>query len=292
MVRRAAFVLFAIAACAPELGERESHVQSARVLAVRADPPEAAPGEDVTFTALVASPGGTLGASLAWAYCTAPKSIAENEIVSSACLGDDATVGAGDGASARAPVPSDACARFGPDVPPGGFRPRDPDATGGYYQPMRATFAGAPTFALERLACNLANAPSDIATDFGMRYKRNANPRLAPIGATLNGAALAFDAVPAGARVVLRAAWNDPEAYVTFDLASQTLVDRREAMRVAWFATDGTFDTDKTGRAEDDPATTSDNGWTAPSSGTVHVWIVLRDSRGGVDWASVDVIVR
>ena len=62
-------------------------------------------------------------------------------------------------------------------------------------------------------------------------------------------------------------------------------------MQVAWYSSGGTLDTESTGRAGDDPATTSD-GWTAPSqAGTVHLWIVLRDSRGGVDYASQDVVV-
>ena len=63
-------------------------------------------------------------------------------------------------------------------------------------------------------------------------------------------------------------------------------------MRVSWYATAGAFDTETTGRAEDDPATTTPNGWSAPGApGVVHVWIVLRDSRGGVDFASYDLNV-
>src|SRR5206468_1568139 len=97
-----------------------------------------------------------------------------------------------------------------------------------------------------------------------------------------------LDRIPAGARVTLASGWSDAdsERYVTFDLASQSLADRREAMRVSWFATGGTFDTDRTGRAEEDLATVTENTWTAPSSAAkVHVWIVLRDSRGGLDFA-------
>ena len=94
--------------------------------------------------------------------------------------------------------------------------------------------------------------------------------------------------------VALSIGWTDADAegYVTFDLASQSLVDRREAMRVSWFATAGDLGTDRTGRAEDDRATATENTWTAPSSaGRVHVWIVLRDSRGGVTWQSVEIRV-
>jgi hypothetical protein len=35
----------------------------------------------------------------------------------------------------------------------------------------------------------------------------------------------------------------------------------------------------------------SDDAWQAPDGAkTTHVWIVLRDSRGGVDFASYDLV--
>jgi hypothetical protein len=38
--------------------------------------------------------------------------------------------------------------------------------------------------------------------------------------------------------------------------------------------------------------TTTDDGWDAPGdAGTVHLWIVLRDSRGGVAFAEDDLVV-
>ncbi len=48
------------------------------------------------------------------------------------------------------------------------MRPADPDTTGGFYQPVRATWQTTPAlvvaFALERITCPLANAPTDIAS--------------------------------------------------------------------------------------------------------------------------------
>jgi hypothetical protein len=76
------------------------------------------------------------------------------------------------------------------------------------------------------------------------------------------------------------------ERYVNFDLSSQTVVDQREGVDVAWYASAGSFDQDRTGRAGTDDATTSENGWTAPASATtVKLWVVLRDDRGGIGWA-------
>jgi hypothetical protein len=76
------------------------------------------------------------------------------------------------------------------------------------------------------------------------------------------------------------------ERYVNFDLATQSVVDQREGIHVSWYATAGSFARDRTGNAGTDDDTTSDNPWTAPSSaGTVNLWIVLRDDRGGIGWA-------
>lgn len=83
------------------------------------------------------------------------------------------------------------------------------------------------------------------------------------------------------------------ERYAGFDVPSQTVVDRREAIAVAWFATQGTFDADRTGRDSNDPTPTSDNGWTAPAQpGTAHLWVVLRDDRGGAGWAQYTLEVK
>jgi hypothetical protein len=83
------------------------------------------------------------------------------------------------------------------------------------------------------------------------------------------------------------------ETFVYYDPLTRTLVNHRESMRVAWFAGDGSFGDDHTGRREDETETFSDGVWTAPqTSGPVHLWVVLRDSRGGIDWQSYVVDVE
>ena len=83
------------------------------------------------------------------------------------------------------------------------------------------------------------------------------------------------------------------ERYAGFDLETQTVVDQREAIAVAWFATAGAFDDDRTGRESSDTNTTSDNGWQAPAQpGLVHMWVILRDDRGGTGWAEYALDVR
>jgi hypothetical protein len=83
------------------------------------------------------------------------------------------------------------------------------------------------------------------------------------------------------------------ERYVVLNAASSALIDQREAMAVAWFATAGSFDFDRSGRSRDDLAASSDNGWRAPAAaGPVTLWVVLRDERGGVGWQQYALDVR
>jgi hypothetical protein len=83
------------------------------------------------------------------------------------------------------------------------------------------------------------------------------------------------------------------ERYVALDPATGALVDRREAIGVAWFTTGGSFAVARTGRSDDDVASTSDNTWRAPDvPGPVTIWVVLRDDRGGVGWREYAVEVR
>jgi len=77
-----------------------------------------------------------------------------------------------------------------------------------------------------------------------------------------------------------------------WDLASRMLVTHRESLRVSWFASAGSFTKDTTGRGEEEPELFARNDWTAPQeSGAVHFWMVLRDSRGGVDFRETTIEV-
>jgi hypothetical protein len=298
-----ATLLVAAAGCKPDFGTPASLVTDKRILAVRAEPPEVRPTMAATFTALVVSPDGTETApAIDWALCRAPKPLDENNVVSSACVSSDAnvmSVGA-TGPMVRAAVPSDACALFGPDPPPQmpgmpPLRPRDPDVSGGYYQPLRLVAGMVDGFALERVTCDLARAGADLAVQYAATYTANTNPTLTPLAATLNGAVLPLDQIPAGKTIDLGVGWppESVETFPVFDVAAAALVPHRESMRVSWFATAGSFAHEVTGRSEDETATTTTDGWTAPSTpGPVHLWVVLRDSRGGIDYASYELVVR
>lgn len=295
-MRRVAFVslLITAASCRPDFGERESLVTGVQVLAVRADPPDVKPSDQVTYTPLVVDVRGPIASPQAsWAFCATPKLLTENGAVSRACLGAGVRP-IGDGSTAAAATPSDACALFGPEVTSADLRPRDPDATGGFYQPVRLVVASddgpVVAFGASRLRCNLASAGVEVAGEFQRRYVPNTNPELLPLDATAP-----LDAIPRGARVTLRASWpvSAQESYVVIDPVQQRVVDRREELRLSWHATSGAFEHDRTGRTADETETFTENAWQAPDQpGDAQVFVVLRDDRGGVAFASYAVVVR
>lgn len=182
-----------------------------------------------------------------------------------------------------------------------------------------------------RISCGLAEGTSDQANDYLARYHLNVNPAVASLTAggapwTMDPAGTA-NTVSIGQSVELEVGWatcplsdtcgdgicgadeslascpadcttpqgcSGAERYVNFDLGSQSLFDDREGIHVSWFATGGSFGLDRTGNdGSDTTTTTSDNLWAAPGQpGTVHMWIVLHDDRGGIGWGAYTLQVQ
>ncbi len=341
----AALVALAASGCKPEFADIDAIVSSPRVVAVSATPAEAAPLVPVTFDALFVTPAGAGDpAGLSWAYCVARKPLTDEGTLAPECLAASSAdlVQLGGGEDPKGPVPAEACQLFGPDLPPPmpGFptgRPVDPDASGGYFQPVRLLVPGASDSAVvgtARLSCGLAGATADQSIEFNQRYRFNVNPAVdalrlrvgsewTTVPADAGGDAGAT--VHSGASVTLQVAWascpsgrdcgdgvcdidednvhcpkdclvphgcTGAERYLLFDPETHALVDRREGIRVSWFTTAGTFDVDRTDRSADDTTPSSTNTWTAPSGhGDVHLWVVLRDDRGGSGWQSYRIAV-
>src|SRR5262249_38326489 len=136
-------------------------------------------------------------APAAWAICTTPKPVSENNAVSTDCILTSQVGVPGNALIVDATLPQDACARFGPDPPPSPpgqppLRPVDPDVTGGYYQPAPSLLQADPGhyiegFGLPRITCNLADAAIDVATEFRDRYHTNQNPQIAQVAISLDG---------------------------------------------------------------------------------------------------------
>jgi hypothetical protein len=285
-------------ACKPDLGAAQSFIDAPRVLAVRANPPESRPAEaPIAFDALLVDVDGRVAApDVGWAICNEPHPPAESNVVSSDCLAipDEAA-----GETFTAPLPADACTNFGPLTSKPGARPADPDTTGGYFQPVRATWhSGAGdlvTFALTRILCPLgAIASNDVAGEYANEYHPNVNPTLGTVVLDPDGAQTPIftpgetsetATVPAGTLVSFEARWDADiqETFKVYDLTTHVLVDQTESLRLSWFATGGVFEHERTGRSADEVGMTfTRNLWRAPTTpGPIHVWMVLRDSRGG-----------
>jgi hypothetical protein len=136
------------------------------------------------------------------------------------------------------------------------------------------------------VTCNLATAPPSLAAEYAMHYQANRNPTLVGVQAIVEGTGAYLSAVTPGQNAHLVATWTAKsiETFPVFDLTTQALRDDTETMTLTWFATSGTFATSHTGMSS---TTTWENEWTADAIGPVHLWAVLRDSRGGVDFVSL-----
>lgn len=334
------------AGCVPTFDDQLSTVSEPKLLAVQSEPAEAAPGEQVSLSALVASPTLDQGApELSWGLCLARKPLTELGPVNPVCLQlperapRDAITPLGRGASVSATLPMDACRLFGPSLPeamngqPAG-RPVDPDPTGGFYQPISVTLLGSGVTSLGdvRLFCPPSGLDQDQAGEFAARYRRNENPTLERL-VTLDAAGVATPIpdepgtlrVSPGQSVQLQVGWaacptsavcgdgicgpledksscpadctmakgcTGAESYAWWNPEARQLENRRESVRVSWFATAGRFANPVTGRDEDESDTSSDNTWVAPmTSGEVRVWLVTRDARGGQSFRSFVVDV-
>ena len=291
-IRLAALVSFAwCVSCRPTLDDRLWLVPRPQIIGLKAAPPEARPGMAVTFEVVALDPAGPADTSpTTWAFCSVPKPPAEANVVAPACLTPatpDAT-----GNPVALMIPTDACALFGPDPPqpsPGAppTRPRDPDATGGYYQPLTIALAGSLAVGLERVTCDLPAASLSVARQFLATYRPNQNPTIAGLQFLVEGTDVDPGAIPAGADVTLELSWSggSAETFALFDQRSASVVEAQEDLTTSWYVTGGTLD--RAATATSDPAVLSATAiWTAPrASGTVQLAVLLRDSRGGMDVA-------
>lgn len=289
-------VLGASIGCVPELGAPASLIQGPRVLAVRSEPAEAAPREGVQLRVYPADTMGPIeGAEVEWAFCTAPKPPVENNVISDRCLTDSFTEILGRGLSVMAQVPDEACMLFGPQLPPQDGtqspRPRDADATGGYYQPVRARVLGITAIGLVRIRCGLANATPQAAAEYRARYVSNRNPGAVDFGVE-DGPAAPSEDTPEGSALTLKLLL-DPDAaepFLFFRPADQTLRETREMLRVSWFSSLGRFAESTTAAAGMNEIR---NTWHPPVGfESALLWAVLRDSRGGTSVFSRQVRSR
>jgi hypothetical protein len=270
------------------------------------------------------APGGDVTSPAQWAICELPKAPVDTNSVNADCLDTDTLPGqpGATDVTYSAPTPMDACYQFGPLTPPvqpgqPAIQPRAPDVTDGYYLPVRvslqipenlqrpgmATADSIVAFGLERISCGLANVRGPINIEYTKNYTLNVNPAIdqltwqqggtdpAVVSRVETGAAAIQ--VQNGQTVTFSLSWtaDSVETYPAYDILSRSIQYHREAMRVAWYATGGTFEHDVTGRSESETDVFAANTWKSSSAGLIHLWIVLHDSRGGTDFAAFDLEV-
>lgn len=285
--------------CTPEFEDAPWRVEEARVLAIAATPPEARPGETVMLTALTASPDGTVGAAPLWSVCTRPRTSAERTSVTARCLEEEFL----EATPTSMRVLSDACARFGPNPPPtegdsAPQRPADPDASGGYFLPVRAEADGAAAFGAVRIRCDLPSVTRAIFDAFEERYLANETPQPGALsvgdGPVLEGDELLTVQGRSEVDITIELPATASETYVRYDSAKGVLVEEREWLRVEWFVTEGRLSAgQQTVFPTDDGSQIASTSWTPPSEpATVFGWIVVTDARGGVAWRALTVDVR
>ncbi|MBV1859974.1 MAG: hypothetical protein KUG77_16295 [Nannocystaceae bacterium] len=297
MTRTLLTVSLVALACTPEFDDAPWRVEESRVLAIAASPAEARPGDPVMLTALTASPDGTVTAAPMWSVCTRPRASAERTSVTARCLEEQFL----EPSAASMMVLSDACARFGPNPPPiegdsAPRRPADPDASGGYFLPVRAQVGDAASFGAIRIRCDLPGVTRAIFDAFEAGYVANEPPELDRV--SLDNAVLAADVVATidaltQAAITVELPASAAEPYVRYDSADGVLVDEREWLRVQWFITDGRLSVGQQTLfpSETTPPVAS-TMWTAPPGPTtVSGWIVVTDARGGVGWSAFTIEV-
>ena len=320
MKRLMVAALVLIGGCSSDL-PAASFIDKLRVLAVRATPPEVAPGDTTTLDALAVEPlvpeldgGAPAPLSYVWLACALPT----GTLTVSPC-----GVGSGLSASTMPPLCKDQ-----PSAP---LCIIGTDATASYAADANVLGDAASTQILLTVA--IADTPAgatgcllDIANNDGLptdpdhcvvSLKRldisrstqpNANPTLADFYATtpsgfaqtLDGGNGVWQFAP-GADL---AEW-DIAAHRSDAAAEKKPDGTYEALTVSWFTTAGHLDggrslylptgcTEPSSCAAELPETGADTTWFAPTqaeaspvvdaSGLVDFWAVIRDDRGGVGW--------
>ena len=310
-----------IAACLPSFEERPWLIEESRILAIRSVPAEQRPGQPVALEALIAGPDGFSSTPVVWDFCLRPRTAVERASVSSSCLeGKDLQ-----SIMSTAAILEDACARFGPNPPPVegdevGQRPADPDPSGGYFLPVRASFLpeqlGTKVFSFGqiRIRCDLAGATREIFDAFQARYSENQNPEILDLGVGRAGHNSGGSVgnrfgkrsvkggpnfvVPSGTTIDLVAeiGASSFESYVVYRSDLGQLVEEQEELRLAWYVSAGELERGEQTLRIDDQLLHSPNvtnRWQSPQDPqSVYVWLVLRDSRGGSAWVEGQILVE
>lgn len=246
-------IAVAAAGCDPGLSERWA-LEELRILGIRSEPPEVAPGDSIALDSLVVDPlGEGRPVQQVWAVCTPDPARGVPS-----CGEPERTVPLGIGTSATFTVPGDAL---------DGLSEEDALLGIDLYVFLAAQGDGIDGGPAEDSEAAIKRVR--VSTD----PVKNRNPRLAWFAPA--------EAVVEGRRTLLQAVATDDsqEEYLG------AFGPDEEVLRFSWYATAGELERGVT-LGEGEPSV-SDIEWRAERPATLHV--VLRDDRGGIDWASYEV---
>jgi hypothetical protein len=300
--------------CGPSF-DPASLVAGLRVLAVKAEPPELAPGETATLTPLIVDTRGLDAGTprVSWSLCLQaplPGSAVSNDCLSTDLGASDIVTQLGEGPTMQVTMPNVTQAQLGV-----------PDSTGGVYLPviMRVTDGVESVATVYRLRYT-----AKIATPFftGPLQPPNHNPKIEDILVSYgnDGGVAHLDEIKINAkdRIAMRASMSADSAEVYpriegeiklpdggisldggikffdggIDIGPIHLVEVTETLRVSWFTNIGRFVPDVTGEAGKlDAELRLDKYLVAPPA-DIDLYIVVRDDRGGTDFTTRKLLLR
>lgn len=272
-----------LSACFGQPPEEPAPLASPRILGALVDPAEVAPGEPLQVTVIAGGPGGILDAGPAhFRFCETPRALSESGFVSARCLEGEGAVLESPHLSLSTTLPQQACARFGSRSETD-LRPRDPDETGGFYQPLRVDIPGAATAVVRiRTLCPLSEAPIEAIQRYTAEYERNRVPEISGLSVRHAGVELGEE-VPSDTALELEVQLRPEarESYLLFDRTTGTLRDEDEILYASWVVTGGELEGGQT--AFDRGGRHSRNVWHSPAgSGEAQLWVLVRDDRGAL----------
>lgn len=285
-MRRWFLVTLAAAACGPDF-EPASIVDRLRVLAIRAEPAAAQPGEEISLEPLVADPFGNERAlSYEWAPCASVDGEKLTVLAPEDCVvAEDLTVLSTDSIFTYALPPEAAKLKSFVDLLSG---------SGTLLLPVRLIVrpAAASDSDADAETTEIERAIAQVAIVF--EGDPNQNPSFEQL--TVDSlVSLDEDAIPLSPReVILQADWTaeSVEDYEVVAQGTKEVIEQQEAMDVAWFASVGSFDPDHSSEGHDFVKFTLEEDRPPPENAAALLWAVLTDGRGGVDWLQRSVAIK
>ncbi|HAA57214.1 MAG TPA: hypothetical protein DCE42_20780 [Myxococcales bacterium] len=241
--------------CTTDTPAPQSEIRSLRILGIRAEPPDVLPGKEFLLTALVATPDAKT-VTLRWVGCTKPGEAARGCLESDKAkeLGSEASVTY---KSAASYIPEDASLL---------------DQFRGKYLPVTlvASVGDEREQATKRIVIT--------------KLPTNKNPTITSFALTKAGSKQVIQEpweVKAGQTYRLTPGFDeeDKQSYPGLDQSGE-IRTLQEKLFFSWYVTGGAL---KGGRSSDDTKPHKD--WVAPGEpGTVYMYVIVRDGRGGTHW--------